>query len=186
MIRVARLSSLVTIAVMMCGTARAQEPGKIGITMGYPASVGVIWDATKAIAIRPVITFAGASSDSNGLTSQSSNWSVGVNLSALLYVKKYDNVRTYVSPTYRYSRSSTSLTPSATIQGSASTVDTSINSNGASGSFGAEYAPGSRVRIYGEVGFAFTHMTSSGSTAGLNISANTWGTTAGVGFVFYP
>ena len=186
MIRVARLSSLVTIAVMMCGTARAQEPGKIGITMGYPAAVGVLWEARKAIAIRPVITFAGASSDTNGLTSQSSNWSVGVNLSALLYVKKYDNVRTYVSPSYRYSHSSTSLTPSTTIQGSVSNVETSVNSNGAGGTFGAEYAPGSRVRIYGEVGVAFTHMTGSSPTAGLNISGNSWGTIAGVGFVFYP
>ena len=187
MIRVARLSSLVTIAVMMCGTARAQEPGKIGITMGYPASVGVIWDATKAIAIRPVITYAGASSDGGGLTSQSSNWTVGVNLSALLYVKKYDNVRTYVSPSYRYSHARTSITPSTTIQGGVSSLDTSLNSNGGSGTFGAEYAPGSRVRIYGEVGFVFAHMTTSSSSAGaLNISGNSWGTTAGVGFVFYP
>jgi outer membrane protein W len=75
MIRVARLSSLVTIAVMACGTAQAQEPGKIGITMAYPASVGVIWDASKAIAIRPMITFGGTSSNGSGLTSQSSNWS---------------------------------------------------------------------------------------------------------------
>ena len=187
MIRVARLSSLVTIAVMMCGTARAQEPGKIGITMGYPASVGVIWEATKTIAIRPVVTFAGMSSDANGLTSQSSSWAVGMNLSALLYVKKYDNVRTYVSPSYRYSHSSSSITPSTTITGGVSNVDTSLNSNGASGTFGAEYAPGSRVRIYGEVGFAFTHMTSSSSSgSGLSVSGNSWGTTAGVGFVFYP
>jgi hypothetical protein len=187
MIRVARLSSLVTIAVMACGTAQAQEPGKIGITMAYPASVGVIWDASKAIAIRPMITFGGTSSNGSGLTSQSSNWNVGVNLSALVYVKKYDNVRTYVSPGYRYSHSSASLTPSTTIQGSVSNIDTSVNGNGASGTFGAEYAPGSRVRIYGEVGFAFTHMTSSSSsTAALKISGNSWGTIAGVGFVFYP
>jgi len=187
MVRVARLSSLVTIAVMMSVIARAQEPGKIGLTMGYPASVGVIWDASKAIAIRPVITFAGASSNSSGVASQSSNWSVGVNLSALVYIKKYDNVRTYVSPSYRYSHSGTSITPSTTIQGGVPSVDTSVNSNGASGTFGAEYAPGSRVRIYGEVGFAFAHMTSSSSSrTGLNVRGNSWGTTAGVGFVFYP
>ncbi|HEX4565310.1 MAG TPA: hypothetical protein VH138_01720 [Vicinamibacterales bacterium] len=121
------------------------------------------------------------------MASQSSNWSVGVNISALLYVTKYDNVRTYVSPSYRYSHSSTSLTPSTTFQGNVATVDSSVNSNGASGTFGAEYAPGSRVRISGEVGFAFTHKTSSSSSAGgLNISGNSWGTTAGVGFVFYP
>jgi hypothetical protein len=186
MIRVARLSSLVTIAVMACGTAQAQEPGKIGITMAYPASVGVIWDASKAIAIRPMITFGGTSSNGSALTSQSSSWNIGVNLSALLYMKKYDNVRTYVSPSYRYSHSSSSLTPSTTI-GGVSNIDASVNSNGAGGTFGAEYAPGSRVRIYGEVGFGFTHMTSSSSSPGaLTVRGNSWGTIAGVGFVFYP
>lgn len=192
MIRVGRLSSLVaigvmTIGVMAPGSARAQEPGTVGITMGYPASVGVVWDASKTIAIRPTVTFAGASTGSTAASGGSSNWNLGTTISALLYMKKYDHVRTFVSPSYRYSHSSTTIRPSSSAQPAVSNADTSSNSNGASGTFGAEYAPVSRVRIYAEAGFAYTHITTSSSISGaLSPTANSWGTTAGVGFVFYP
>jgi len=186
MIRVGCRSSVVIVGILMSGSAHAQEPGKVGVTMGYPSAVGVIWQASDAIAIRPVITFAGTLSDSTATTSGASNWNVGTTISALFYVKKYDNVRTYVSPSYRYSHTSTTITPSSAVP-NVGTIGTTANSNGATGSFGAEYAPVKRVRIYGEVGFSYAHSTTSGSTPSvLNSTGNSWGTTAGVGFVFYP
>ena len=33
--------------------AAAQEKGNVGITMGFPASVGLLWHATEKIAVRP-------------------------------------------------------------------------------------------------------------------------------------
>lgn len=186
MIRVGCLSSLFVVG-LLSGAAQAQDAGKVGITMAYPASFGVIWHASDAVAIRPAITYTGASSDSTSTTSGTSNWSLGTAVSALFYLKKYDNVRTYVSPTYRYSHTSTTIKPATTIQGSVSNATSTGNSNGASGTFGAEYAPGTRVRIYGEVGFGYTHTTNSTSIANLlTTTGNSWGTTAGVGFVFYP
>ena len=47
-------------------TAGAQGAGKAGVTMGYPASIGVIWHASDKVAIRPELTIAGASSKTSG------------------------------------------------------------------------------------------------------------------------
>jgi hypothetical protein len=189
MIRIGRLlSCLMLVTGLVTSTARAQDAGKIGITMGYPASVGILWQAANAIAVRPVISFGGATAESTATASGTHNWSLGTTISALFYLKKYDNVRTYVSPSYRYSHSTTTITPSASAQPGLPSVDSTANTHGASGTFGAEYAPGSRARIYGEVGFVYGHTTTHASavTNLLSTSGNTWGTTAGVGFVFYP
>ena len=31
---------------LTCGTADAQSAGKTAVTMGYPASIGIIWDTS--------------------------------------------------------------------------------------------------------------------------------------------
>jgi hypothetical protein len=119
--------------------------------------------------------------------SGTTDWALGTTISVLLYLKKYDDVRTYFSPSYRFTHTSTEVTPSTTTQTNVGSIQSTGNSNGASGTFGAEYAAGGRVRIYGEVGFAYLHATNTSSTASvLNSSGNTWGTTAGIGLVFYP
>jgi outer membrane protein W len=187
MIRIKRLFWLAVVTLLVTATAYAQEPSKVGITMAYPASFGIVWDASKAFAIRPAITFGGGSSNDAASIAESSNWNVGATISALFYMKKYDNVRTYVSPSYRYSHTSTKTTPSSSTQPGLPSVELTGNGNGASGTFGAEYAPTSRVRIYAEIGFAYVHAKNSVTiTSFSNSTTNTWGTTAGVGFVFYP
>ena len=103
-------------------------------------------------------------------------------------MKKYDNVRTYVSPRYTYSRISTTSHFTPPTQGIA-VPDLKItgNTNGGAGTFGAEYTPGSRFSVFGDVGVAFARATtsSSGLTAS-KTSGYAWGTTAGVGVIFYP
>ncbi|HTM26711.1 MAG TPA: hypothetical protein VL225_16050 [Vicinamibacterales bacterium] len=166
-------------------TAGAQDAGKTGITMAYPGSFGILWHATDKVAIRP--TFNVARSTADGSTSSGTNWTFGTTIAGLFYMKKYDNVRTYFSPRYTYSRIS-STTHVGAIQGiTVPDLKTTGNSNGGSGTFGAEYTPGSRFSVFGEVGVVFTRATtsSSGLTAS-KTSGNAWGTTAGVGVIFYP
>ena len=44
-------------------SADAQEKGKTGVTLGYPASIGLLWHVTDRIAIRPEFSFAFTSND---------------------------------------------------------------------------------------------------------------------------
>src|SRR5262245_7936430 len=165
--------------------AAAQDTPKVGITMGYPAAVGVLWHASSSLAIRPELSVTGSSTEtsSNSFESEGSGWTVGTGVSALFYLGPADKLRTYVSPRYTYSRSSnTSKLASATVSSTTSTT----NVSGVSGSFGAKYAAGDRFSVYGEVGFAFSHASSKSSVSGTTGGGNSWGLRSGVGVVFYP
>jgi hypothetical protein len=178
----------------------AQDTHTVGVTMGYPASFGVLWHASKKVAIRPEISFAGSSSESTtsiagqtlpSINSEGDGWAIGTGVSALFYLRTYEHLRTYFSPrfTYAYTSNSTSSNlPSAT----GGTISGKQTGKGAAGigSFGAQYMLGDRFSVFGEVGFGFSHTTSSSSattaTTGSTGSSNSWGTRAGVGVVFYP
>lgn len=92
----------------------------MGVTMGYPSSVGVIWHVAERFAIRPEVSFStstdenpistsvtfsgdsGSSSSSSG--SRSTSTGVDVGLSALFYIGKWGALRAYVAPRFVYSR----------------------------------------------------------------------------------
>jgi hypothetical protein len=167
------------------GTAGAQEKGKAGVTIAYPASVGLIWHVTDTVAIRPAFSFAHSDSEISTGIADNENTTFALDLGALFYVKKYDNVRTYISPRFEYSRSSSTTSPTST-QGSLPEVTTTGTTTGAAGVFGAQYAPTSRFSVFGEVGFGFNHRHSESDTSGATVfKTNTWGTTSGVGVIFY-
>src|SRR3989442_6914007 len=89
--------------LLLCSgpAARAQEQGKVGITMGYPASIGILWHATEKVALRPELSITGSHSDS----SDSDSVTVGTGLSALFYGAGGNNVRPYISPRFNYAHS---------------------------------------------------------------------------------
>jgi hypothetical protein len=160
------------------GIAGAQEAGKAGISIGYPSAIGVLWHVTESIAIRPDFTFTHTSSDTN------SGWGVGTDISALFYLKKYDNVRPYVSPRFSYTRTSNTSKP-----GNGIVAETTVKSSttGGAGVFGAQAWTGTHFSVYGEVGIGFTSRKAESPFATIaDLKSKTWGTTAGVGVVFYP
>ena len=60
--RSARILSLAAFVTGLAVTsAGAQDQGKIGITMAYPASVGMLWRVSDKVAVRPEL-----STSSNG------------------------------------------------------------------------------------------------------------------------
>ena len=164
------------------GGAAAQGEPRVGIAMGYPASVGIIWQATDRVALRPEISLLRASGESTTTslgtvftiggtvtttttTSVTTNdaWSVGIGLSALFYLSKHDALRTYLSPRWAYTRSSISSSsstglPSGLGTGARSTTNVVTGSTGhfVAGSVGAQYALGRRFSVFGEVGLGFT------------------------------
>ncbi len=50
-----RIVRTAVLMLLVCGVGRAyaQDDPRVGLTMGYPTSVGVLWHVTDRIAIRP-------------------------------------------------------------------------------------------------------------------------------------
>jgi hypothetical protein len=160
----------------------AQENGDTGITMGYPASIGLIWHASDKVAIRPEFAFSYNSSESDSDFSriEGSGNTVGVGASVLFYLRKWDRIQTYASPRYSYSRSRTE-SESSTGGESESTT----NSHSFAGYFGAQYSPHQRFSIFGEVGAGVTRSTGRLNDGLSESSSTTVSTRTGVGVIFY-
>src|SRR4051812_40776 len=100
--RARHILSALVICTACARSSNAQEPGRVGLTIAFPASVGIVWEATDNLAVRPDFAFSQASSDS--LTSSSN--AAGFGVSVLLYVRKWDALRAYVAPRFSYMRTS--------------------------------------------------------------------------------
>jgi hypothetical protein len=177
-----------TILLMLAGggVANAQEKGQTGLTLGYPASVGVIFHLTDRVALRPEFSVS-KSTTSDELSSpigstSTGSWALGVGVSGLFYIKKWDNLRAYLSPRFTYTRSQTTL--DTNVLAGVRTVANTLNSYGAIGSFGAQYSLSRRFGAFGEVGFGYTRQTSRG-ISGSTTQTNAVGTRSGAGFIFY-
>ncbi len=177
--------------------ALAQGNRTVGLVMGTPVQVGLLWHATDRVAIRPDISFSWSSSDLDAssvgdleYSSSTTSSSLSLGLTLLYYLGDDEGVRTYVAPRYRARRASTSTETELVIPSIPNSVvpdfdrrDSSVNHSGGV-SFGASYAPGARLAIFGEVGLDL--MVSSGPQVGdIESTSRTVGTTAGVGVVLY-
>jgi hypothetical protein len=164
--------------------AAAQDTKKVGMTIAYPASVGLLWHASEKIAIRPDFSFSGSSSDTDaaGFSLGSDGWNTNVGISALFYLRTYDRLRTYIAPRFSYGHSSATSEASDLIN---EVRTTTTNVVGASGSFGAQYGLGDRFSVFGEIGFAFTHATTESSRISTEGTSNNWGLRSGIGVVVY-
>ena len=169
--------------VLMGGTARAdaQEKGQAGITMGYPASVGVLWHLSERVAIRPEFSFSSSDSSSAAiLDARSEFWSVGTGVSVLFYTPVRDNLRTYVAPRFSYTRT----------HGDSNITTSTATSYSIAGMFGAHYSLGRRFGVFGEVGFGYARQTGSSTSellpqTGITNHSDSIGTRSGVGVVLY-
>src|SRR5262245_39148814 len=95
------------IASLLCArSVSAQDAGSVGVTMGYPGSVGVLWNVTEGVALRPELSFSHLSTDTEtsplGVVASNDGNTVSAGLSALFYVAKWDMLRIYLVPRYAY------------------------------------------------------------------------------------
>ena len=184
--RIARIAALAAVVGLAAASnAGAQDQRTVGITMGYPASIGVLWQLSDKVAIRPELSISGADSDANSASfvSETSSWALGTGVSALFYLHKYDRLRTYVVPRFTYSRTSNTTSTSSFTTSENTTTTTNT---GFSGSFGAQYSLGDRFGVFGEVGFGFNHSSGNSDISVTKVSGNTWGSRTGVGVIFFP
>jgi hypothetical protein len=189
---------------LLAATAAAQDTPTVGLSMGYPAAIGLVWHVTDRVALRPEIgitrstnEFIGSSTtfSSGGVavttttTTTTDAWQVSAGVSGLFYLSKHDALRTYLSPRWAYTRQSSS--PSSTNGAPTSVVTgTSGRVNVVSGSFGAQYAISDRFSAFGEVGLAFTRTVSSpvvnGSSLTIgDVTSTNAGTRSGAGVILY-
>jgi hypothetical protein len=155
-----RTASLLVFSLILLGpaAASAQERGQAGLAMGYPA-VGLMWHVTDDIALRPDVAVSkGSTTSTSGFSTDS--WSVGVGLSALFYVARWDSLRAYVSPHVAYTKSKSSTETGSPILPS---IETTGSSYGVAGSFGTQYSLSRRFSVFGEVGLSYSHGRTSGS-----------------------
>jgi hypothetical protein len=202
---------LAAATLLAASAARAQDHGPVGVTMGFPGSVGIIWHLGDRVAVRPSISFSHSSTETGddvpvpvpsglGLPSnislpivrtrlESSGWTVGPGVDVLLTVARWDNVAAYVAPGYAYRRSSTETT--ITFEGFnfggfvtpsySETNETTIDSHEFSGLFGVRYTPHRRFGVFGEVGFRYSTTDSDGRLTSTRLT----GTASAVGVIFY-
>jgi hypothetical protein len=188
-------------AILLGGaTASAQERGQIGLTMGYPAAIGVLWHASDRLGIRAEATFQTSSSEleSGPIRSdrdvESTSFAVGV--AGLFYLGRSDDVSTYFSPRLAYTRSTSEvegpevfLVPQlfpVPIPPIPLELRTESSGYSVGGSFGGQYSPNRRFSIFGELGLNYATLNSeSSSFAPSETEASSFGVRSAVGIVLY-
>src|SRR5690349_6856829 len=97
--RLARTAALMLI-VGGVGTADAQDDPRVGLTMGYPTAIGVLWHVSDRIAVRPEIDFSRSTATSEGTSplgslndDETTSHVIRPAVSALFYVTQRDQLR---------------------------------------------------------------------------------------------
>jgi len=173
---------LFVLCLLGARVASAQDARTFGVTMGYPATVGVLWHVNDKLAVRPEVSFVHSSSETESTppiadsTSDGNAFSVG--LSAVISLARWDMTRAYVVPRYAYGRTTSSINGPFTIQD-----DVTATTHSMGVSFGAQHALGERFAVYGELGLVYEKSDTEVTTSELH--RNSFGTRSGVGVVVY-
>jgi hypothetical protein len=173
---------MATVLGLMATTASAQDEGRVGLTTGYPALVGVIWHVSENIAVRPEFSFANdnSSSESPLVDATTDFSSVATEISVLFFSPLRDGLKLYFAPRFAYSRTS----------GASDITESRANTYSIGGMFGGHYALGRRFALFGEAGFQYSHVdgsVTSSVTPALHTtsSGDVTGTRTAVGIVLY-
>jgi hypothetical protein len=170
--------------------------------MGYPAQVGVLWTIVDRLAIRPELNWTHSTTETttiatifnttgvttNTVTARSTSNTIGPAISALIYVTTHEGLRTYVTPRFAYSHTTSKtdlgVSPPAGVPIPAGTTTTSYT---LSGSFGAQYSVAKHFGLFGEVGAAFARNTLSPGVPVVGASAKnrTAGLRSGAGVILF-
>lgn len=181
------------VVMMSAQTALAQDEPKVGLVIAFPSEIGVLWQVSDRIAVRPDVgfywsEFTFSSSPFLGETyeSESTNSSVGVGVSVLFTVARWERLRAYVVPRVSYSFLSGGSATAIIFLGDEqeSDTDSSGRSVEVSGSFGVEYSLGDRFAVFGETGLAHVSTQQPSSSSSDNPRSRQAGTRSSVGVVF--
>lgn len=187
----------VVMLVVAARSAGAQQAGDVGVTMGYPGALGVVWHVADGIAVRPDIALSRSTSESttsatgpfggSGLssTSTSDGWGTTVGLSVLLNVRTIERLRLYLAPRIAYAHSTADNETG--LSGALTGFTAKTTGVLASGSFGSQYTVHDRFAVFGELGLQYTTQTTTSDFPGSRTEADgtTFGLRSAVGVTFY-
>jgi hypothetical protein len=169
----------VVICALVAAPAFAQQPSKVGLTLGYPQSVGLVIPVTDNVTLRPEMAFSRSSTEFEGpfvIDDSRTSTTFGAGISALFYVSSWNDLRAYVSPRFLYSRAS-------------SDDDAKGTAYSVTGSFGAQYSLSDRFAVFGEVGLGWSRSESESFSSVTTIRATnrttTWSTRSALGAAIY-
>jgi hypothetical protein len=179
-----QIAGLFTCVLLIATSAAAQEKGQNGLAMGFPSAIAFMWHPSENVGLRPELSFARTSSDtdSNSFSSSGHAWNFSVGISGLFYFHKIDSLRPYVSPRFTYGR--TSSTSDGALQAINSTVEATADTYTTSGSIGVQYAISRRFGAFGETGIVYSHLTQD-SSVGTKGSSDGFGNRSAVGVILY-
>src|SRR3954467_11273257 len=100
------VTRIFVIACLFTGAAvaaNAQDAPRVGLTTGYPGSIGILWHTSERTAVRPEFSFSTNSSSSQSLIDATSDFSsVSAGISVLFFSPLRDNLRIYLAPRFGY------------------------------------------------------------------------------------
>lgn len=172
-----RVIMLFVCAISITSAAFAQESKKFGVVMG--SVLGVLWQPTPSVAIRPEISFSHNSTKNETSQASSTNSSLSLPLavSALFYMAEHDHLRTYVSPAFTYQRNSS--------ESSLNVTNPPANTYGFRGMVGAQYAISERFSAFGEIGIGYAHVKTPNSSNTATSTSSGWSSRSGVGVILF-
>jgi hypothetical protein len=174
------------ITLLLPAVAAAQDTPRIGLVMGYPAQVGVLWTVAARLAIRPEVNwtrtttetvstatvFNGTGVTTTSVTTTSHSNAIGTGVTALLYLTQRDALRTYLAPRYSYAHTTTSTDLSSPLANVVpAPTEASTSTHAVSGSIGAQYSVARHFGIFGELGLQYSHNAISPSSSVLRTDA---------------
>lgn len=199
-------------AVVMVGVrpALAQDERTVGLVMAFPSEVGVLWQVSDRIAVRPDVSFTWVKHNSSSSVSfddvdygryesESSSHSLGAGVSVLVTVARWERLRAYVVPRVSYTRISgniqtTAAAPSAVVGGIVTAgiiiADEQEDDQAAgraveaSGAFGVEYSLGERFGVYGEAGLSYASIKNPPFRSSDESSTRAVGSRSNIGIIF--
>ncbi len=190
------LLSGVMLLTVAARPAAGQQAGDVGVTMGYPGAIGVVWHVTEGFALRPDVTLTRNTSESRttsslfqgqdlSSTTTSEGWASALGLSALVTVRTIERLRLYLSPRVAYSYSTSENESGLT--GALSAFTATTRGVIASGSFGTQYNVHDRFALFGELGLQYTTLTTESDFPGSSneIDSTSFGLRSAVGVTFY-
>jgi hypothetical protein len=197
-----RLATFLCLLVVgVCRPAFSQDDPTLGLVVAYPASVGVLWQVTDRVALRPDVSWSWSSTESTtsittgsppqtlSFESSSTGHSATYGISGLVTLKQQESLRLYVGARAAYLRASTTFAnPSVSFPGGVTVNMRNTRSTGPAfaGFFGGQYALNRRFAIFGEAGLAY--QSSETSTTGdplMSGATESASTRSGVGVIFF-
>ncbi len=167
-LRVALILS--TLTAVFAPAAAAQEK-TVGLVVGYPIDVGVLWQASARVALRADVGFSFYTFESNqslslgttvrsSVTTTSSTGSATLGLSSLFTIRNDDNLRLYLAPRAaieltRQSHETVFDPPLPSSSRNLDEVSDTARGHEFDVMFGGQYRLRDRLALFGETGLAY-------------------------------